>query len=142
MAVVRGGGVLHIAHLELVELRHLDAHIAPRLHPAVGDGGGVHAVALLLLKLRGARARLPCLGLALLLCLPRLLLIGWSRLLCRRLSTAVVSIALAIRGIHLVAGVAARPKAFLTEAPRLLEHLKGCRRVAASWQLVWVHAGG
>jgi hypothetical protein len=78
VAVVRGGG---IAHLGLVELRHLDAHAAPRPHPALGDGGGVHAVALLRLKLRGARARRLCLGLARLLCLPRLLLIGRSRIL-------------------------------------------------------------
>ena len=103
----------------------------------------MHTVALLRLKLRGARARLLRGGLARLLCLPRLLLIGRSRLLCRRLSTAVVSTALATRAIHLVAGVAARRlKAFFPEAPRLLEHLEGRRCVAASWQLVWVHAFG
>ena len=65
---------MHIAHLGLVELRHLDAHAAPRQHPALGDGGGVHTVALLRLKLCGTLARLLCLGLARLLCLPRLLL--------------------------------------------------------------------
>ena len=103
----------------------------------------MHAAALLLLKLRGTLARLLRLGLALLLCLPRLLLVGRSRLLCRRLSTALVSTALAIRAIHLVAGVATRRlKAFLPEGRRLLEHLEGCRRVGASRQLVWVHAFG
>ena len=40
----------------------------------------MHTVALLRLKLRGARARLLRGGLARLLCLPRLLLIGRSRL--------------------------------------------------------------
>ena len=70
---MRRGGV-HIAHLGLVELRHLDAHAAPRQHPALGDGGGVHTVALLRLKLCGTLARLLRLGLARLLCLPRLLL--------------------------------------------------------------------
>ena len=68
-----GGGR---GHLKLVELRNLDAHAAPRQHPALGDGGGVHAAALLLLKLRGALARLLRFGLARLLCLPRLLLTG------------------------------------------------------------------
>jgi len=49
------------SHLGLVELRHLDVPVVPRLQPAVGDRGGVHAAALLLLKLCGARARLLCL---------------------------------------------------------------------------------
>ena len=107
---------MHITHLGLIELRHLDDHAVPWLHPALGDGGGVHEAALLLLKLRSALACLLCLALTLLLCLPRLLLIGWSRLLCRRLSiVALVSTTITIRAIHLVAGVAARLKALPPE---------------------------
>ena len=103
----------------------------------------MHEAALLLLKLRSSLARLLCLALTLLLCLPRLLLIGRSRLLCSRLSiVALVSTTLAIRTIHLVAGVAARLKALPPEAPRSLELLKRRRRVTASPQLVWVYAGG
>ena len=76
------------SHLGLVELRHLDAHAVPRLHPAAGDGGGAHTVALLLLKLRGARARLLRFGLARLLRRSRLLLIGRYIGRSRLLSTA------------------------------------------------------
>ena len=136
MAVVWcAGRVVRIAHLGLVELSNHDDHAVPRLHPTVGDGRGAHTVTLLLLKLRGALARLLRLGLALLL---RLLLVIRS---CLR-STVLVSTALVIRAIHLVAGVTARLKALLPEAPRLLEHLEGRRRVTAFRQLVGVHAGG
>ena len=75
------------------------------MHPALGDSGGVHAAALLLLKLRGALARL----------LPALwsgapaapegcrLLIGQGRLLYADVLSPLVSTSLAIRAIHVVA---------------------------------------
>ena len=75
------------------------------MHPALGDSGGVHAPALLLLKLRGALARL----------LPALwsgapaapegcrLLIGQGRLLYADVLSPLVSTSLAIRAIHVVA---------------------------------------
>ena len=93
------------SHLGLVVLRHLDARAVPRLQPAVGDGGGVHAAALLLLKLCGARARLLCLGLT------RLLPVGRSRTLSTALVSAVVR---ALRVTHRQALLV-----YTTRSPRL-----------------------
>ena len=84
------------------------------MHPALGDSGGVHAAALLLLKLRGALARL----------LPALwsgapaapegsrLLIGQGRLLCADVLSPLVSTSLAIRAIHVVALLARAGQAY------------------------------
>ena len=85
------------------------------MHPALGDSGGVHAVALHLLELRGA---LTC-ALARLLrffSLARLLrrrgsrlLIGQGRLLYADVLSPLVSTSLAIRAIHVVALLAPVP---------------------------------
>ena len=81
-----GGGELHLG---LVELCNLNPHTVPRLHPALGDGGGVHAIALLLLKLCRTLACLLRFGLAPLLCLLHLLLVSQSGLPCHLLSALV-----------------------------------------------------
>ena len=70
------------------------------MHPALGDSGGVHAAALLLMKLRVALARLLRFGLARLLRRRRLLLIGRYISRSRLLSTAFAITALAVWANH------------------------------------------
>ena len=126
-------------HLGRLEWRVLHLLAGQRLEPVTGNVGRPHALLLMLLE-----SRRP--GACLLGALLRLLLVGGSRWLCRRLSTALVSTvirAMFVAGDAGVAGVAARRlKKVPPEAPRSLEHLEGRRRVAAFRQLVWVYASG